>query len=151
MINILTPEGAKTVIDRIKELQPMQQPLWGKMSADQMLAHCNVSYQFVYEQEKFKAPGWFMRFILQTFIKKMVVGDKPYPKNSRTAPDFIISDSRNFEKEKATLIANIERTQQLGEQHFDGLENFSFGRLTSAEWNTLFYKHLDHHLRQFNV
>jgi Protein of unknown function (DUF1569) len=151
MINILSPEGAKTVIDRINTLQPNQQPLWGKMSADKMLAHCNVTYQFVYEQEKFKHPNWLMKFIVKTFIKKIVVGDKPYAKNSRTAPEFIITDERNFEKEKATLTANILRTQQLGEKHFDGLENFSFGKLSKTEWNTLFYKHLDHHLTQFGV
>ncbi len=151
MTNIFTPEGAQTVIDRINNLKPGQQPLWGKMSADKMLAHCNVSYQFVYEQEKFKRPNWLMKFILKKFIKNIVVGDKPYAKNSRTAPEFIIADERNFEKEKAILTANILRTQQLGEKHFDGLENFSFGKLSKAEWNNLFSKHLDHHLNQFGV
>ena len=101
MTNIFSPEGAKAVIDRINSLNPAQQPLWGKMSVDKMLAHCNVSYQFVYEQEKFKRPNPFMKFILKTFVKKMVVGDKPYGKNGRTAPEFIITDTRNFDKEKA--------------------------------------------------
>jgi hypothetical protein len=151
MINIFSPEGAQSVIDRINALNTSQKPLWGKMSADQMLAHCNVSYQFVYEQEKFKKPNLFMRFILRNFIKKMVVGDKSYPKNGRTAPEFIIADTRNFDKEKEILTANIRRTQQLGEAHFNGLENFSFGKLSKTEWNNLFFKHLDHHLRQFGV
>jgi Protein of unknown function (DUF1569) len=149
--NILSAEGAKTVIDRINKLSPSSTPLWGKMTADQMLAHCNVTYQFTYEQEKFKKPNWFMRFILKTFIKKIVVSDKPFSKNSRTAPEFIIPDARNFEKEKTLLINNVLKTQQLGEAHFDGLENFSFGKLSKTEWNNLFYKHLDHHLSQFNV
>ncbi len=151
MTNIFSPEGAKAVIDRINSLNPAQQPLWGKMSVDKMLAHCNVSYQFVYEQEKFKRPNPFMKFILKTFVKKMVVGDKPYGKNGRTAPEFIITDTRNFDKEKAILIENILKTQKSGEAHFDGLENFSFGKLSKTEWHNLFYKHLDHHLRQFNV
>lgn len=151
MTNILTAEGAKTVIERINKLSASSVPLWGKMTADQMLAHCNVTYQFVYEQEKFKKPNFFMGFILKTFIKKIVVGDKPYAKNSRTAPEFLIPDARNFENEKSILINNILKTQQLGEAHFDGLENFSFGKLSKTEWNTLFFKHLDHHLSQFNA
>jgi hypothetical protein len=151
MINMLSPEGATAIIARINSLSPAQPALWGKMSADQMLAHCNVTYQFVFEQEKFKKPNWLMKFILRSFVKKIVVGDKPYSKNSRTAPEFLIADARNFEKEKGQLIANILRTQQLGEAHFDGLENFSFGKLSKVEWNNLFYKHLDHHLNQFNV
>ncbi|MCJ8164098.1 hypothetical protein MKJ04_04535 [Pontibacter sp. E15-1] len=30
-------------------------------------------------------------------------------------------------------------------------ESHSFGRLSSQEWNNMFYKHLDHHLSQFGV
>jgi hypothetical protein len=150
-MNIFTKEGSESVIARIQTLSPQQKPLWGKMNAAQMLAHCNVSYKFVYEQDQFKRPGAFMRFILKNLIKKTVVGDKPYPKNGRTAPAFIIPDERDFENEKAALITNISKTQQLGEQHFDGLENFSFGKLTKEEWNNLFYKHLDHHLKQFGL
>jgi Protein of unknown function (DUF1569) len=151
MVNIFSVEGAQSVIDRINKLNPLQRPLWGKMSADQMLAHCNVSYQFTYEPEKFKRPNWLMRLILKTFIKNVVVGSKPYKQSLRTAPEFLITDERNFEKEKNLLIENIKRTQELGESHFEGKENFSFGKLSAAEWNTLFYKHLDHHLRQFNL
>lgn len=45
----------------------------------------------------------------------------------------------------------IKKTADLGESYFDGKENRSFGKLTKEEWNTLFAKHLDHHLRQFGV
>jgi hypothetical protein len=151
MTNIFSPAGAGEFKGRINALQPDQQPLWGTMSADRMLAHCNVAFQFVYEQEKFKKPNPLMKFIMKTFVKKIVVSEKPFAKNSRTAPEFIISDYRHFENEKQQLIAYIEQTHQLGEQHFDGLENFSFGKLTKTEWNNLFSKHLDHHLSQFNV
>jgi hypothetical protein len=58
---------------------------------------------------------------------------------------------KNFEIEKSKLIDNIRKTQQLGAVYFEGLNNFSFGKLTSQEWNNMFYKHLDHHLGQFGV
>jgi hypothetical protein len=45
----------------------------------------------------------------------------------------------------------MNKTQNLGENHFDGKESHSFGKLLKGEWNNLFYKHLDHHLRQFGV
>jgi len=69
----------------------------------------------------------------------------------RTAPQFIINNSRDFELEKGTLISYINRTQQLGEEEFEGKESLSFGKLTSKEWNNMFAKHLDYHLSQFNV
>ena len=75
----------------------------------------------------------------------------PYKKNAQTAPYFIIADDRDFEEEKARLIGYIQRTQALGQAHFEGKRSHSFGVLSAQEWNTMFYKHLDHHLIQFGV
>jgi hypothetical protein len=149
--DIFSPEIANEVIDRINHITPNQKPEWGKMSADQMLAHCNVTYAFVFEPEKFKKPGMLKKFVLNTFVKKIVVGEKPYKINSPTASDFLIKNSRDFEKEKSLLIENIKKVRGLGRAYFEGKENFSFGKLSADEWNIMFYKHLDHHLRQFGV
>ncbi len=149
--DIFEKEVANEMIDRINRLQSQSQAQWGKMNVGQMLAHCNVTYAFTYEPERFKKPNAFMKFMLKNFVKKYVVSEQPYKKNGRTAPDFIIADHKDFEKEKTKLIDNIVKTQNLGKAHFDGKENFSFGKMTGAEWNIMFYKHLDHHLRQFGV
>lgn len=151
MKDIFKSEVTNEVIDRINKLNPDQTPNWGKMSADQMLAHCNVTYGFVFEPEKFKKPGMIKKFILKTFVKKYVVNEKPYKTNSPTAPDFIIKNSRDFEKEKSLLIQNIQKVQKLDREYFEGKDNFSFGIMSADEWNVLFYKHVDHHLRQFGV
>lgn len=149
--DLFNPKVASEVIARIQTLRCDAKPLWGKMSVDQMLAHCNVTYAFTYQTEQFKKPNPFFKFILKAFVKPMVVSEKPYPKSSRTANEFIITGTKDFEAEKKLLIANIEKTQQLGFAYFDGKENFSFGKMTGQEWNNLFYKHLDHHLAQFGV
>lgn len=135
---------------RINALTPTTQPQWGKMSVDQMLAHLNVAYEIEYT-DKHPRPGAFARFMIKLFAKNAVVGPKPYPRNSRTAPMFIISDARDFETEKARLLEHMDKTFTLGANHFDGKENQGFGKLTLQEWNTLFAKHLDHHLTQFGV
>jgi len=149
--NIFSQEVAEEIITRINSLQPHNTPLWGTMSVDQMLAHCNVTYEFVFHTEKFKRPNPLMRFILKTFVKNIVVNEKPYSKNSRTAPEFVMVGQKNFEQEKIKLIENIKKAQQLGYQYFNGKENFSFGTMSGTEWNNLFYKHLDHHLSQFGL
>ena len=151
MNDIFSQEVTNEVVERIYHLTPNTAPHWGKMSADQMLAHCNVSYGFVFEPEKFKKPGILKKFVLNKFVKKIVTGEKPYKINSPTAPDFLIKNSRDFEKEKSILTGNIYKVQKLGRDYFDGKENFSFGKMSAEEWNNLFYKHLDHHLRQFGV
>lgn len=151
MINVFKEHDTKQLIDRIEKLKENQLPLWGSMNSAQMLAHCNITYLYTYEPYQFDKPNFLKSFLLKTFVKKHVVNDAPYKKNSRTSPDFIIRDSRDFELEKKSLISNIEKNQKLGEKYFDGLKNFSFGKMTKQEWNIMFSKHLDHHLKQFGV
>lgn len=148
--NIFSKEVSDKLIQRINQLTPNTKASWGKMSAEQMLAHCNVTYEMAYEN-KHPKPNFFMRFILKTFIKKIVTSDAPYKHNSQTAPAFVIKDSRNFEIEKNRLVNYINKTQQLGETSFDNKVSLSFGVLNKNEWNNMFYKHLDHHLTQFGV
>ena len=58
---------------------------------------------------------------------------------------------QNNDRKKNRLIEYINRTVQLGQNHFEGRESMIFGEMTSTEWNNLFYKHIDHHLTQFGV
>ena len=96
-------------------------------------------------------PGGFKRFMLKLFVKNAVVGPAPYKKNGQTAPEFKITGSRDFAVEKQRLVDYLQKTLNLGEQHFEGKESHSFGALNANEWNTMFVKHLDHHLTQFGV
>ena len=146
--NIFTPEVSDQVIQRISNLETTSQPDWGKMNAAQMLAHCNVTYELVYDN-KHPKPGALGRFLMKAFVKKLVVSEAPYKQNSRSAPAFLISDQREFEAEKQRLIEYIRKTQELGEDHFDNKPSHSFGALNKTEWNNMFYKHLNHHLTQF--
>jgi hypothetical protein len=150
MKNIFEKAVSDEIIARINKLTPQSQPLWGKMSVGQMFAHCCVTYEMVYT-DKHKKPNALLRWILKTFIKKKITQEGPYIKNSRTAPQFIIKETRDFELEKKRLIEYINETQQKGATYFDGKESLSFGVLSSDEWNIMFTKHLDHHLSQFGV
>ncbi|MCE7055042.1 DUF1569 domain-containing protein [Algoriphagus sp. AGSA1] len=150
MKNIFDTKVHEETIQRINKLSPDSIPDWGKMSVDQMLAHCSVAYEMAYT-DKHPKPNGFMRFLLRTFVKNGVVSEKPYPKNSRTAPVFIISERKDFEVEKKRLISFVQKTFDYGPNYFDGKESLSFGPMTTQEWNNQFYKHLDHHLTQFGV
>ncbi len=150
MKNIFDKTVSEEVIERINKLTPSTAPNWGKMSVDQMLAHCNVTYELVYDNIHPKPKG-FTKWMLKTFVKNTVVNEKPYKKNSRTAAVFLIQDKKDFATEKKRLEDYIVKTQELGATHFDNKESHSFGNLTKTEWNNMFYKHLDHHLTQFGV
>lgn len=150
MKNIFSKKGSDDVISRINKLSKETQPIWGKMSVAKMLAHCCVTYEMIYSDIHPK-PNLLTRFILRSFVKKIVVSEKPFVKNGRTSPQFLISDERIFENEKKRLVDYINKTQELGESYFQGKKSNSFGKLTAKEWNNSFYKHLNHHLTQFGV
>lgn len=148
--NVFDNAVSSELVSRINRLTPQTKPQWGKMTVEQMLAHCNVTYELAYD-DKHPKPGVFMKFLLKMMVKESVVTEKPYKRNSRTGPQFLITGSRDFETEKKRLIAYIEKTQQLGGAHFHNRVSDSFGPLSTQEWNIMFYKHLNYHLEQFNV
>lgn len=150
MKNIFDKTVTEEIVNRIQKLTPQSQPLWGKMTVAQMLAHCCVTYEFIYE-DKHPAPKGLRKFLLKTFVKGLVVSEKPYKKSSPTAPAFLIVNEKNFQNEKNRLINFIKQTTEKGISYFDGKESLSFGVLSGQEWNNMFYKHLDHHLSQFGV
>ena len=75
------------------------QPAWGSMSAAQMLAHCNVTYELLFE-DKHPKPNFLMKIILNAFVKKVVTHEVPYKHNSQTAPAFKIKGDKDFNAEK---------------------------------------------------
>ncbi len=150
MKNVFDINDSEELIARIDQLTTHTVNQWGKMHVNHMLAHCNVTYDMVYT-DKYPKPKGFTKWMLKTFIKPKVINTKIYAHNSRTAPQFVITNEPNFENEKENLIQHIRNTQKLGVEHFEGKESHSFGKLTSKQWNNMFYKHLDHHLRQFGV
>ncbi len=49
----------------------------------------------------------------------VVVGEKLYPRNGRTASQFLILDKRDFKKDKRNLIQYVVKIQNLGEDYFE--------------------------------
>ena len=150
LLNTFDPSTTESVLTRLEDLSVDTQPQWGKMNVAQMLAHLNVAYAYSNGSLHSKN-SWLAKIMLKTFVKKIVVGDKPYTKNSRTAPEFLITTTKEFSNDKAKLIANIKETEQKGASYFEGKESASFGPLTAIEWSNMFYKHIDHHFTQFGV
>ena len=151
MQNVFDAKDAQEYINRINNLTPETQRKWGKMSVDQVLAHLNVAYDLTFTPEKFPKPNFIAKFLLSKFVKPKITNEIPYKTSLPTSPAFIIADERNFEEEKAKLIGNIQRVQQLGREAFEGKENINFGKMTAQCWNNMFAKHLNHHLEQFGV
>ena len=148
--SVFDPKTTEETFKRLEKITYVSKPQWGKMNAAQMLAHLNVAYDLAYHKIPVKNSG-FKKFILKLLVKPLVVIEKPYKKNSHTAPEFIIADERDFEIEKSKFIDNVKQTEAHGAKYFEGKESSSFGVMTAKEWRNQFYKHIDHHFSQFGV
>ncbi len=141
---------AEEFIGRINKLTPKTQALWGKMDVSRMLAHCCITYEYIFDERKDK-PNFFIKLLLKSFVKNAVVSEISYKQNERTGPAFIIADPKDFEEQKTRLLNYLHKVVEKGSPFFQGKKSVSFDELRPTEWNNMMYKHLDHHLRQFGV
>lgn len=137
------------LVDRINKLTPESKAGWGKMGVSQMLAHCQPPLKVAIGEAKLK-PG-IMGFLFGKMAKKQLMKPGDFKKNLPTAPSFIVKEERVFEEEKNKLISLIKKVKDTGASALTVNPHPFFGKMTETEWDTLQWKHLDHHLRQFGV
>jgi hypothetical protein len=148
--SVFDQQTSEALLARLEQINPQTQPKWGTMDAAKLLAHLNVTYDLAYERIPNNL-NFLMKLMMKLFVKDKVTNEVPYKQNERTAPVFIIKGDKDFAKEKAILIQNIKETTKKGVTFFEGRENTSFGVLSASQWSNMFYKHLDHHFRQFGI
>jgi hypothetical protein len=151
--SLFDPDLAQEIKQRVANLHPESVRRWGKMEAVQTLAHCTCGLEMAMGVINPKrAP--FPASVLGLVIKPMVFGDdKPMRQNSPSAPELFRERSfeGRFEEERAHLIATIDSFATRGAAGCSQHPHPFFGRLKPQQWAILMYKHLDHHLRQFDV
>jgi transposase InsO family protein len=90
--------------------------------------------------------------IIGRIVKPLALGsDEPMRRNSPSTKDLIVQDERDLGVERQRLHGLIDRFATGGPGGCTKHPHSFFGPLTPVEWATLMYKHLDHHLRQFQV
>lgn len=149
MNNIFDLFHTEEILQRIDKLSVYSQPKWGKMDVAQMLAHCSA-FQDIAIGNSFPPRSLLGRFIGR-IAKPVFYNDKPLPTNMSTIPTLIITDKRNFEIERGKLIQKIKTFQKNGPENCTIHPHPFFGKLTPEQWGKGIFKHLDHHLQQFDV
>lgn len=153
MKNLFDPAVASDVKKRINHLRPDSERRWGQISVTQMLLHCNAGLQMatgVINPKRASFPG----NVIGSLIKPMVFGnDKPMRRNSPSVPELFpqISAESGFEQEQKRLCEAVETFALRAAKCCSLHPHPFFGPLNSHQWAILMYKHLDHHLAQFDV
>ncbi len=141
------PTRAATV-QRIQRLAPDTTPSWGQLRAPQMLAHCADALRMAYGDLPCAAKDVpLARFAPVKWLMLHVI---PFPKGAPTARELLSRDPAAWGDEREAIVELVER---FGREQSRAVwpAHPLFGPLSGAEWGTLAWKHLDHHLRQFGV
>ncbi|MGE8553120.1 MAG: DUF1569 domain-containing protein [Chryseobacterium jejuense] len=137
------------LINRINLLSQQSSAQWGKMNLYQMVKHCTVWNNWVlgngndvYRQDLLG------KIFGKMVLKKMVKDDKPLGKNSPAGIFTIKETAGETELLKESWKKQIASYANYSNPNF--VHDF-FGKMTKEEIGIFVYKHMDHHLRQFNV
>jgi hypothetical protein len=149
MGTLFDPADRDSILERLAKLQPDATRQWGKMTCAQALAHCTVALEAGTGDKPRKQQ--LIGKVFAPFVRKSLLGEKPFSRNSPTDPTFVVTDDRDFEAERQRLTGVIKRFCELGPQNASTQAHSFFGRMSGEEWGLLMYKHLDHHLRQFGA
>ena len=149
MKNLFDAADRDAILDRIAKLRPDSPRQWGKMNCAQALAHCSVAIEAGTGDKPRKQV--FIGKIFSPFVRKGLLGDKPFPKNSPTDPAFVVSSEKDLEAERRRLMDLVNRFCELGRENAGRQTHSFFGRMSGDEWGITMYKHIDHHLSQFGA
>jgi hypothetical protein len=150
MKNLFDAPTAQQVKTRVSHLTADSPRQWGSMTPAQALAHCSGGIEMALGD--MHPPRKFIGRILGPIIKPLALrNDDPMRKNSPTIDELIQHGDRDLEAEKSRLLALLDRFTTTGPTTYTTHPHAFFGPLTPNQWSILMYKHVDHHLRQFNA
>ena len=147
MKSLFESNAYSEIKNRIANLSEDSERQWGKMTAGQMLHHCQGPFNIMLEKNDY---GMKPNLFAKLFFKRMLYNDSPFRKNLPTAKFLKISEPKDFNIEKRNLTTLLEEFEAQRERE-EWNPHPGFGYFTKQQWGQMQYKHLDHHLRQFGV
>jgi hypothetical protein len=148
--NIFNSPDYANIQKRIEQLNAENQRRWGKMTLPEMLTHCGIQLKKalgILPQTPFEGPALYRTapgrwLALYAF---------PWPKGSPTPSQMNMAinhvEAMEMEiarKELLQLLQDVQSKEALLPHPF-------FGQMNKKDWGRLIWKHVDHHLRQFNA
>jgi hypothetical protein len=130
---------------RINKLTENSKAQWGKMTVGQMMKHCTQWEELALGKQNYKQS--FIGKLFGKIALKDMLKDVPMKKNVPTVPSFKIKGNVDVAEEKKKWIALMKEYDHYSS---DGFFHPFFGKLTKEQAGFMGYKHIDHHLRQFN-
>ena len=133
MKNLFEAAMVEEVKERMAQLRPESEQLWGKMNAAQALAHCSAAMEMA--MGKTCPPRILIGRLLGRLAKKSLIGKgTPMRRNSMTEKSVVVTDERDFVVERQRLRESIDHLAAGGPGICTTHPHFFFGPLTPVEW-----------------
>ena len=136
------------LLSRLERLNPDATPLWGKMTAPQMLAH--LADWMLMAKGDLQTAAINRPAVRYAPVKRLLIYWLPFPKGVRTAPELIGRKPHEWATERTAVREHVQSYESLDPKAM-WPDHPLFGKMTTDEWCVLGYRHMDHHLRQFGV
>ncbi len=146
MKTIFDQQTRAELVSRINKLDESSKPKWGSMTVYQMIKHCTLWEEMLLGRTLYKQT--FLGRIFGKIALKDLLKDKPMKPNMPTVPSFKITGNGDVEAAKLVWINLINEHTQRKEI---GFFHPFFGQLSAEQAGRLAYKHIEHHLQQFNT
>jgi hypothetical protein len=149
--SVMNPTDRSAVLERLVRLRPDAPRQWGRMSVGGMVCHLTDAFAVVLgERDPNRLPRFYERTLLRWFALHTPL---PWPHGAKTVPacaqELGGTPPAGFEEDKQKLAAIVDRFVT----DIDPASSVHpiFGRLSREEWGSWAWRHLDHHLRQFDA
>jgi hypothetical protein len=145
--SLLNPQTCQELLARLECLRSDAAPLWGRMSAPQMVAHL-VDWMRMADGE-IETVVWNSP-LRYSPVKQLIIYWLPFPKGVSTAPELIGREPSSWPAEHVAMRRHLESFATRDRRASWPLHP-AFGKLSSNAWGVLGYRHTDHHFRQFGI
>ena len=145
MKSIFDQSTRDEIKSRIQLLNENSKAQWGKMEISQMMRHCTKWDEMALGKTIYKQS--LIGRLFGKLALKDILKDAPMKRNVPTVPSFKVKECVNAAEEKAKWLRLLD---EYGVYSGNGYIHPFFGMMTKEQTGYLAYKHMDHHLRQFN-
>ena len=151
MNSIFNKQDHQQIMERLEKLSADSSPQWGKMNAAQMLCHCDLILQIALKKLKLPKINFVFKTIGILTKKEIQIFNNGIPHNMPSFQKVIVNFECDFEQTKPRLINTLNEYWEAYQKGDLAKDHALFGAMKEKDWGFLEHKHLDHHLKQFNV
>ncbi|GAA3923807.1 DUF1569 domain-containing protein [Chitinophaga oryziterrae] len=136
-------------VQRLEQLTPDSQSLWGQMTVAQMLRHLRLWEEMIHENKIYNRT--LIGRLIGPLILKQVLKTPNFRRNSPTISEMRITETGiDMTEERRKLISLLDRYANYDKPDYSFIHPF-FGRMSREQIGQLAYIHLNHHLQQFGI